>query len=102
MAGQTALQVIDANGNPIAGLDWTMTRNNLGNALQTLGERESGTARLEEAVAGLPGGAGGMDARSCSTLALYRVAKSCFVRCRIGTAPQSMRSVHILRILHKT
>ncbi len=26
-------------------------RNNLGNALQTLGERESGTARLEEAVA---------------------------------------------------
>ena len=28
-----------------------MTQNNLGNALQTLGERESGTARLEEAVA---------------------------------------------------
>jgi tetratricopeptide (TPR) repeat protein len=29
-------------------LDWAMTQNNLGNAL---GERESGTARLEEAVA---------------------------------------------------
>ena len=28
-----------------------MTQNNLGNALQSLGERESGTARLEEAVA---------------------------------------------------
>ena len=28
-----------------------MTQNNLGNALQALGERESGTARLEEAVA---------------------------------------------------
>jgi len=28
-----------------------MTQNNLGNALSTLGERESGTARLEEAVA---------------------------------------------------
>jgi hypothetical protein len=28
-----------------------MTQNNLGNALQTLGERESGTARLEQAVA---------------------------------------------------
>ena len=28
-----------------------MTQNNLGNALRTLGERESGTARLEEAVA---------------------------------------------------
>ncbi len=27
-----------------------MTQNNLGNALSTLGERESGTARLEEAV----------------------------------------------------
>ena len=32
-------------------LDWAMTQNNLGNALSTLGERESGTARLEEAVA---------------------------------------------------
>jgi tetratricopeptide (TPR) repeat protein len=28
-----------------------MTQNNLGTALSTLGERESGTARLEEAVA---------------------------------------------------
>ena len=28
-----------------------MTQNNLGNALYTLGERESGTTRLEEAVA---------------------------------------------------
>ena len=32
-------------------LDWAMTQNNLGNALPTLGEREAGTARLEEAVA---------------------------------------------------
>jgi hypothetical protein len=32
-------------------LDWAMTQNNLGNALRTLGERERGTARLEEAVA---------------------------------------------------
>ena len=32
-------------------LDWAMTQKNLGNALQALGERESGTARLEEAVA---------------------------------------------------
>jgi len=32
-------------------LDWAAAQNNLGNALQTLGERESGTARLEEAVA---------------------------------------------------
>ena len=31
-------------------LDWAMTQNNLGTALETLGERESGTARLEEAV----------------------------------------------------
>jgi tetratricopeptide (TPR) repeat protein len=30
-------------------LDWAMTQNNLGTALSTLGERESGTARLEEA-----------------------------------------------------
>ncbi len=32
-------------------LDWAMTQNNLGNVLSTLGERESGTARLEQAVA---------------------------------------------------
>src|SRR5512147_1054792 len=32
-------------------LDWAMTQNNLGKALETLGERESGTTRLEEAVA---------------------------------------------------
>jgi tetratricopeptide (TPR) repeat protein len=32
-------------------LDWAMTQNNLGAALRALGERESGTARLEEAVA---------------------------------------------------
>jgi tetratricopeptide (TPR) repeat protein len=31
-------------------LDWAVTQNNLGNALERLGERESGTARLEEAV----------------------------------------------------
>ncbi len=31
-------------------LDWARTQNNLGDALPSLGERESGTARLEEAV----------------------------------------------------
>jgi hypothetical protein len=31
-------------------LNWATTQNNLGTALQTLGERESGTARLEHAV----------------------------------------------------
>lgn len=34
-------------------LDWARTQNSLGNALRTLGERESGTARLEEAVQAL-------------------------------------------------
>jgi tetratricopeptide (TPR) repeat protein len=32
-------------------LDWATTQNNLGNALATLGERGSGTGRLDEAVA---------------------------------------------------
>ena len=32
-------------------LDWAASQHNLGAALQTLGERESGTGRLEEAVA---------------------------------------------------
>jgi len=32
-------------------LDWAMTQNNLGLALERLGERESGTAHLDEAVA---------------------------------------------------
>ena len=31
-------------------LQWAMTQNNLGNALWRLGERESGTEKLEEAV----------------------------------------------------
>jgi tetratricopeptide (TPR) repeat protein len=31
-------------------LDWAAAQNNLGNALSTLGERESGTAHLDEAV----------------------------------------------------
>jgi hypothetical protein len=31
-------------------LEWAATQNNLGNALATLGERETGTARLDEAV----------------------------------------------------
>ena len=31
-------------------LEWAKTQNNLGNALLNLGERESGTARLEEAI----------------------------------------------------
>jgi hypothetical protein len=32
-------------------LEWAKTQMNLGNALRSLGGRESGTARLEEAVA---------------------------------------------------
>jgi tetratricopeptide (TPR) repeat protein len=32
-------------------LDWAQTQMNLGDTLSTLGEREGGTARLEEAVA---------------------------------------------------
>jgi hypothetical protein len=32
-------------------LDWATTQNNLGLALWTLGQPESGTARLEEAIA---------------------------------------------------
>jgi tetratricopeptide (TPR) repeat protein len=32
-------------------LDWALTQNNLGTALRNLGERASGTARLEQAVA---------------------------------------------------
>ena len=36
-------------------LDWAATQNNLGNALRTLGEREDGTERLEQAVAAYQG-----------------------------------------------
>ena len=31
-------------------LDWAMTQNNLGNALSTLGQRETGTEHLLEAI----------------------------------------------------
>ena len=43
-------RLISLNPRERVALDWAMTQNNLGNALSTLGERESGTARLEEAV----------------------------------------------------
>ena len=43
-----ALRYVDRTSRPD---DWAATQNNLGAALQTLGARESGTARLEEAVA---------------------------------------------------
>jgi hypothetical protein len=48
-------------------LDWAATLNNLGNALTTLGERESGTAHLREAVAVFRGAAGIHSARRRST-----------------------------------
>jgi hypothetical protein len=35
----------------LSALEWARTQNNLGLALIKLGERESGTARLEEAAA---------------------------------------------------
>jgi tetratricopeptide (TPR) repeat protein len=44
-------KVLDEYPRARVPLDWAMTQNNLGNALSSLGERESGTARLEEAVA---------------------------------------------------
>jgi len=51
-------EAIAAYGNALAlvprarvPLDWAGTQNNLGNALQALGEREAGTARLKQAVA---------------------------------------------------
>ena len=45
--------VVEVNGRrhcEMMPLDWAMTQNNLGNALAILGERESGTERLEQAV----------------------------------------------------
>jgi hypothetical protein len=45
-------------------LDWAMTQNNLGNALLRLGGRESGTARLEEAVAAWSRSSERIDARA--------------------------------------
>ncbi len=46
--GEFALTLADRSGQAD---DWAATQNNLGIAYQTLGERESGTARLEQAVA---------------------------------------------------
>src|SRR5262249_12090072 len=41
------LQINDIHTRERQPLQWAMTANDLGNALMTLGERESGTARLE-------------------------------------------------------
>jgi hypothetical protein len=45
-------KVLDEYSRERVPLDWAMTPNNLGIELQTLGERESGMARLGEAVTG--------------------------------------------------
>jgi len=47
-AFRAALEVRTRDQAP---LDWAAAQNNLGNALGTLGARETGTAHLEEAVA---------------------------------------------------
>ena len=47
-AYQEALKELTRSAAP---LDWAMTQNNLGVALGTLGERESDSVRLKEAVA---------------------------------------------------
>jgi hypothetical protein len=44
-------KVLDEYTRARVPLQWAGAQVNLGNALQTLGERESGTAKLEEAVA---------------------------------------------------
>jgi tetratricopeptide (TPR) repeat protein len=44
-------RLLDLQSRARVPLDWARTQTNLGMALRTLGERESGTARLEEAVA---------------------------------------------------
>src|SRR5262249_25066632 len=44
-------RLVDVTPRERVPLDWALTQNNLGVALSSLGERESGTARLEEAVA---------------------------------------------------
>ena len=43
-------RLVDLTSRERAPLDWAKAQNNLGHALQTLGERESGTANLEEAI----------------------------------------------------
>jgi tetratricopeptide (TPR) repeat protein len=56
-----ALELLPRDRAP---LDWATAQNNLGSALATLGERESGTDRLEGGRGGVSHGAGRKDARS--------------------------------------
>jgi hypothetical protein len=49
-----------------AALDWAATQNDLGNAREKFGERESDTARLNEAIVAYRG-SGREDARARST-----------------------------------
>ena len=48
--GRRYREALEERTRERAPLDWATTQSNLGDALRTLGERESGTARLEEAV----------------------------------------------------
>ena len=53
MQNNSLLNPLDSTiaNRPHVPLDWAATQNNLGNALRGIGARESGTAKLEEAVA---------------------------------------------------
>ncbi len=80
-------------------LDWAMTQNNLGTALQTLGEREDGTQRLEEAVAAFRAALEVMDARARPALSWAMTLEQPSARAlktlasaRSGTARLSRRS----------
>jgi hypothetical protein len=53
--GETKMCRFGGKDRRAGALDWVATQNNLGTALRTLGECESGTARLKEAVAAWDG-----------------------------------------------
>jgi hypothetical protein len=71
-------------------LDWATTQNSLGNALSSLGERESGTARLEQAVAAW---------KACLTVATSAWRQNGCERC---TPSSNMRKLRARDGRHRT
>ena len=79
--------------------DWAVTQNNLGSALVRLGERESGTAQLEEAIVAF-GEALKENSRDFMPLDWAMIKITCAMRCaHSGNAraePPARRSYYCL------
>jgi hypothetical protein len=82
-----------------APLDWADTQNNLGDALTSVGARESGTANLEEAVAAYRAAPAEWTRDAIPHWHDVASRNLCRLPCRLGAAPQEWVSQDVCKVL---